>query len=435
MGCHGTGDWVGLPEAIAMDGSSVSPGPLGVGSRGMNESTLRELSARAGVEPGFVSRLAELGFLGADAAPTPGAARIVRMVRSLEQAGITVDEMARALANGTLSFSYLELPVFDRFSDLSPLTFKELSAGSGVPVELLTVIREAIGFAQPGPDDFVREDELLVVPAVREHFARGLRPAVIERWLRVYGESARRMAETEADWWRTEIEQPLIAAGLGEGVVLNTAADWGARQAPLVDQAVLAMYHAQEQHAWLDNIVENVEHALDRAGLRARPDRPPAICFLDLTGYTRLTEERGDAAAADHAARLAHLVQRTSQQHGGRAVKWLGDGVMFVFREPGSAALAALEMVEGVAHAGLPPAHVGLHAGPVVFQAGDYFGRTVNIASRISDYARPGEVLLTQETVDLSRSPEVSFADVGNVDLKGIAEPVHLHSAHRATAT
>ena len=107
---------------------------------------------------------------------------------------------------------------------------------------------------------------------------------MIERWLRVYGESARRMAETEADWWRSEIEQPMVAAGLGEGVVLDAAAEWGAVQAPLVEQAFLAMYHAQEEHAWLDNIVVNVEKALDRAGLRARPDRPPAVCFLDLTG-------------------------------------------------------------------------------------------------------------------------------------------------------
>jgi adenylate cyclase len=88
-------------------------------------------------------------------------------------------------------------------------------------------------------------------------------------------------------------------------------------------------------------------------------------------------------------------------------------------------------MVEGVAQAGLPPAHVGLHAGPVVFQAGDYFGRTVNIAARISDFARPGEVLVTQDLVDLSRSPELAFSDVGMIDLKGVADPVHLHSTHR----
>jgi adenylate cyclase len=81
-------------------------------------------------------------------------------------------------------------------------------------------------------------------------------------------------------------------------------------------------------------------------------------------------------------------------------VKWLGDGVMFYFGEPGHGVLAALEMVEGAATQGLPPARVGIHAGPVVFQEGDYFGRTVNIAARIADYARPGEVLVSQEVVD-----------------------------------
>lgn len=398
----------------------------------MHEATIHELAARNGVDAGYVRRLARLGFLKPDGAATPGAVRVVRMVHSLEQAGITVDEMATAVADGVLSFAFLEFPVFDRFSGLTTTTFAGLAEETGVPLEVLVVIREAVGFAQPGPDDLVREDELRVVPVVREHFRRGLRPAVIERWLRVYGESARRMAETEADWWRTEIEQPMVAAGIAEGVVLDTAAEWGATQAPLVDEAVLALYHAQEEHAWLGNIVSNVEQALDRAGLRARPDRPPAVCFLDLTGYTRLTEERGDDAAADHADRLAQLVRGISQRHGGKAVKWLGDGVMFFFREPGAAVLAAVEMVEGVMHAGLPPAHVGLHSGPVIFQSGDYFGRTVNIAARISDYARPGEVLLTQETRDLSRSPEVTFTEVGKVDLKGIAEPVLLHQAHRA---
>jgi adenylate cyclase len=143
------------------------------------------------------------------------------------------------------------------------------------------------------------------------------------------------------------------------------------------------------------------------------------MCFLDLTGYTRLTEERGDEAAADLAARLAGLVRRSSQEHDGMPVKWLGDGVMFYFREPAAAVLAALEMVELVGSQGLPPAHVGVHAGPVVFQEGDYFGRTVNLAARIAEYARPGEVLVSQEVVDAANAAPVAFNEIGLVDLKG----------------
>jgi adenylate cyclase len=155
------------------------------------------------------------------------------------------------------------------------------------------------------------------------------------------------------------------------------------------------------------------------------------MCFLDLTGYTRLTEERGDEAAADLAARLAGLVRRTSQEHGGTPVKWLGDGVMFYFREPGDAVLAAVEMVEAVGRHDLPPAHVGIHAGPVVFQEGDYFGRTVNIAARIAEYARPGEVLVSQEVVDAAEGGTVMFTEIGPVELKGVSGPLRLHTARR----
>ena len=101
-----------------------------------------------------------------------------------------------------------------------------------------------------------------------------------------------------------------------------------------------------------------------------------------------MTEERGDEAAAELAARLTPLVQRTAERHGGKVVKWLGDGVMFHFREPTGGVVAALEMIGAIAAAGLPPAHVGLHTGPVVFQGGDYFGRTVNLAARIGNGRR-----------------------------------------------
>jgi adenylate cyclase len=119
----------------------------------------------------------------------------------------------------------------------------------------------------------------------------------------------------------------------------------------------------RQERVWNEAFVEYVEGALEKAGLHSRLRRPPAVCFLDITGYTRLTEERGDEAAADLAARLGTLVRRSSQEHGGQPVKWLGDGVMFYFRDPGDCVLAALDMVEGVAAHALPPAHVGITPG------------------------------------------------------------------------
>ena len=118
-------------------------------------------------------------------------------------------------------------------------------------------------------------------------------------------------------------------------------------------------------------------------------------------------------------------------RHGGRPVKWLGNGVMFFFKDPGPGVVAALDMVTGVAEAGLPPAHVGLHAGPVIFQEGDYYGQTVNIAARIADYARPGEVLVSEEVVEAASGPgtTVAFREIGPVELKGVGGAMRLHAA------
>ena len=94
--------------------------------------------------------------------------------------------------------------------------------------------------------------------------------------------------------------------------------------------------------------------------------------------------------------------------------------------------VAAVEMVAGGVEVGLPPLHVGLHAGPVIFQEGDYYGQTVNVASRIADYARPGEVLVSQEVVDASGGAKIAFREIGPVELKGVAGAVHLHAASRS---
>jgi class 3 adenylate cyclase len=157
------------------------------------------------------------------------------------------------------------------------------------------------------------------------------------------------------------------------------------------------------------------------------------MCFLDLTGYTRLTEERGDQVAAELAAGLAVLVERSSRPRGGTPVKWLGDGVMLHFRDPAGAVAAALELVDEVPAAGLPPAHVGVAAGPVVVQGGDYFGRTVNLAARIAARAEAGQVLVTGPVAERAAGDGVAFAELGDLRLKGLAAPVRVLAAHRRT--
>jgi adenylate cyclase len=393
----------------------------------------QEVADRAGVDAEHVGRLVDLDILkpAVDGTFSVGDVRRARLVEDLEQAGLPIEAMAKVLARGDLSLASFDLRLYDRFSLISDTTFGELSAQHAIPLELLAVLREAIGFATPSPEDLVREDELRVVPLITLQLSRNFKPAAIERWLRVYGEGLRRIGETEAEWWRTEIQMPSLASGLNEAEMLEVTNRWGEEMASLTEQALLAVYHAQQEHAWTENFIEDVERALESAGLRSTLGRPPAICFLDVTGYTRLTEERGDEAAADLASQVSQLVHRSSDRYRGKVVKWLGDGVMLHFREPGSAVLAALGMMEDISRSDLPPAHVGLHSGPLVLRGGDYFGRTVNIAARIAEFARPGELLASQDVVDASNLHDVVFTAIGPVELKGLSAPLQLHAARR----
>src|SRR5204862_813303 len=120
----------------------------------------------------------------------------------------------------------------------------------------------------------------------------------------------------------SDVMGQLIERGMSEREMLEAQAELGSRLAPLMEQALLAAYRGQQEHAWKSALEEFVEGALERAGLLSRLHRPPAMCFPDITGYTRLTEERGDEAAADVAGRLATMVRRCSQEYGGQAVKW-----------------------------------------------------------------------------------------------------------------
>ena len=359
-----------------------------------------------------------------------GDVRRARLLETLIEAGLPIDALVEGFRRGLLTLDFVDGAEYDRFPQMSEQSFGQVAERTGIPFALLAVIRETGGFASPTVDDLVREDELRVVPFVEIQVRLGFDAVAIERLLRAEGDSLRRVAEAEAEWWRSQVSDPRLASGqTGIGIA---AVDVSAELNMAGQEALLAIWNAQQAQTWTANIIGGFEYLLAREGVYQPLDRPPAICFLDVTGYTRLTQERGDHAAADLAESLSKIVKRSSADHAGRPVKWLGDGVMFYFRDPGNGVLAALEMVDGVVAAGLPPAHVGLHAGPVVMQEGDYYGQTVNVASRIAEYARPGEVLVSEAVVQAAGASGLAFDDIGNVELKGVSGVVRLAAARRS---
>jgi adenylate cyclase len=395
-----------------------------------------QVAERGGVDRDFVDRLVDLGILSPDEDDrfTRGDVRRAAIVQTLVRAGVQLDALDRAVRSSVVSLAFADAPTYDRFPSLSSVTFAELTQRTAIPLEVLTVIREATGSAPPRPNDRVRDDELRLVPLIELQLANGVRPVSIEHWLRVYGDGLHRIAETEVDWWHSDL-LPFLHGRVGPSEMMHAANELSRRLAELGDEAVLTIYHAQQAASWRKSIIEGIEEALEAAGLHSRVTLPPAIGFLDLTGYTQLTEEDGDAAAADLAARLRRVVQRIAVLHDGEPIKWLGDGVMLYFPDPPGGVLAALEMVECADEAGLPPARVGLHAGPVLFQEGDYFGRTVNAAARIAAYAKPGEVLVSKPVVEAVRGLPVSFTPMGAIELKGLRPATEVWTARRDART
>jgi len=419
---------------VVVEGSTAREAS-GPGDEGTSLPTMTraEVADRAGVSPTDVDVLIDVGILVPDPSGelTEGDARRATVVRTMLESGLPIEALGAAFRNGSLSLGFLDAAAYGRFATYARETFAEASARTGVSMELVAAVRETIGAAPPKPTDRIRNDELPVIEWIALQHANGFRPAAITGLLRATGDSIRRIAETEAEWWRSEVIEPRMGAGR-VGAEIG-APEFSEQMALAGEEALLSMYHALQMRTWTANIVASAERTLHLAGLVEERIRQPAIVFLDITGYTELTQERGDTAAAELAARLGQLVQRTSIAFGGRPVKYLGDGVMFVFPESGPAVQASLEMVEGVSAAGLPPAHVGVAAGPVVFQEGDYYGQTVNLAARISDYARPDEVLVSSAVVETADLPDTAFAEVGPVELKGVAGPVRLFAARRST--
>jgi adenylate cyclase len=395
----------------------------------MEQLSATEVAERAGVDPAFVERLVELRIV----VPTDGRYREsdvyrARLVRAFDAAGLSLDDIGKVVEAGKFSFAFLDFGNW-RWAPLSARTYEQLAEESGLSVDLLASIQEALGYERPQPGAFVRQDDVDMLPLIQMAIGFPVPEKEMVRLVRMYGDVFRQLADGETNFFHTFIEGAVMSAGTSPQA-FEAAQQAGEMFTPLLERWIQILYRRYQERAWTEDVMEHVESALEDLGLDRRAVHPPAICFLDLAGYTRLTEERGDRAAAELAAELGEMVQRTSHGHGGRPVKWLGDGVMFYFRDPAPAVTAAIEMVERAPEAGLLPAQAGVAAGPVVTQGGDYFGRTVNMASRIASRATAGQTLVSDAVMDACAGvPTLAFQEIGEVELKGMARPVRLHEA------
>jgi adenylate cyclase len=241
------------------------------------------------------------------------------------------------------------------------------------------------------------------------------------------------VAQFQSHYLHHSIEEPFRQRGLRDNAAFEAALrEVGVRSGRSGEDLLGWLYRRHSELFDTEHLFDHVETALEDAGVHRREPRQVEGCvFADLSGYTRLTEESGDEAAAKVSLKLAELVNEIASRHRGSVVKMLGDGVHFHFKDPHDAVRASLEIVDTVHPAGLPPAHVGVNAGPMIYDEGDYFGRTVNIAARIASQAGPDQVFVGEDVLRHITPSGFRLIEVGAFELKGIAKPLTLYEAIR----
>ena len=378
--------------------------------------------------PDQVRRLDELGLLDAHREGgrfAPSAVHLVRLMGAFEQAGVPLEDVARAVASGELTF-----PLFLPEPAALAETYDELGARLDRPPELLRRLSRELGLP-PSAGDRIREEDAEVLSLIVTTLDLADEEE-LSRLTRLYGGSIQRLVTAGLQFFERSVRQRLESYDVPPEETASITYKKAGEYTTLVASIVPWLQRRHREHALIEYLVGVTEELMEERGIRAVPPRqPPAIAFLDLTGYTELAEQRGDEAAADLATALAGVVNRTAQEHGGRPVKWLGDGVMFHFPDSGGAVLGGLHLLEQTEQSVRVPARIGINAGALVQQEGDFFGRTVNVAARIADYAKPHEVLVSEEARSGAEVDGVEFELVGDVELKGVSRAVRLHRASR----
>jgi adenylate cyclase len=323
----------------------------------MDELSGEELAVRSGVTAEQLRRLVALGVI----TPTPQGRfrpsdiQRIRVVDTLSEAGFAPEQLSQLIATGAYDLDWASV-VFPEPTAQLTTTLEETAAATGLPEDLAARLFDAWELPRPQPGQALRadDDELLhlAVPALKGF---GRDETVLLAAARQLGDRLRGLAESQVRLFHTHVEERLAAQGHPDHSWSDDLNQVAASMMASLDRTLVLLYRRHFEHYVLEVTVLRAEAALERAGLaRRRPVRPPSIAFLDLTGYTKLTEERGDRAAAELAGRLVEIVHEFAHRRGGRPVKLLGDGVMFHFPEPAQAVRCGLELVDRLPRVGLP---------------------------------------------------------------------------------
>jgi len=345
----------------------------------------------------------------------------VALLEQLAEDGVPLAELRRTTASGTLMYLAADRVIVgpERY------TSAEIAELSGIEEDFLVAARRAMGLPIPEPEEAVYTDaELEAARMIHVGRSAGISDEEQLDLLRVLGRGLAQAAET----LRALPLKLVLEPGISEAELAHQYAAAAARLYPLVNPLVASMLALHLRHATQSTVVSELE----RMGGRLPGSREIAVCFADLVGFTRLGEEIPAEELGRLAMRLEMLASDVAEPPV-RLVKTIGDAAMLASPEPRPLLGAAISLVEEAERAGgdFPQLRAGAALGPALLRAGDWFGRPVNLASRITAIARPGSVLAAHELRE-SAGDDYHWSYAGERRLRGIRDPVKLFRARRA---
>ncbi len=334
----------------------------------------------------------------------------------LRERGHTLDQIRRAGAQGRLAYAYIEA-LFGS-DGRAKHSLSEVAGDTGLEAALIERLWTSIGL--PADElESLSDDDVEALRYAASVLGTGFPLVAFLQLCRVYGQALTQIADAEVRLFHLYVHEPLMREGV-PGLQMAEEMESLARDLlPIASPFMDFMHRRFLSHFVEQDVVGHMETELEASGDGGRVRT--AIAFADLAGYTRFTEEEGEEEALLTVERFVEGVGSTLPEDA-RVIKTIGDEVMVVGHDIGA-------LVDwAVGFTGLfeerPEPRIGVHWGTTLYRDGDYFGREVNLASRVVARARGGEVLVTDAVVEAVRgTPHLRFEGIGEVKLKGFDEP------------
>ena len=389
--------------------------------------TQGEAASAVGVSAGTLRRWIAAGVIPEYAREwTPAALGKARMVARLRDRGYSLERIRVATSEGRLAFGQ----VLELFGDPgSPRTPRQAAAEAGLEPPVVTQITQALGMQRGNP---MYDGDLRLMRYVAAAIDAGFPIEALLQLIRIYGHAIGQIADAEVRLVHMYVHEPLMRAGSDADEMAQELTDLVGDVLPL-SAMMIDELHRRLLAQFIDqDVIGHMEAELTPdQGVSGQVRVAVAVAFADLAGYTQLIEEQGELMAIDAVERFLGLVTSTLPDEA-RVIKTIGDEVMIVGADAAALAGWAVEVERRQRRRrGQPRPRIGIHHGYALYRDGDYYGRAVNLASRVAARSGAGEVLVTRPIVEAARDA-LTFERVDEARLPGFAAPIEIFRAGAA---